>query len=47
MEEPWIHELTPQNEVDASNGINLLTNPGDPEIKRPSDPQQSRFKEQR
>ena len=40
MEEPWIHELTPQNEVDASNGINLLTNPGDPEIKGPSDPQQ-------
>jgi hypothetical protein len=47
MEEPWIHELTPQNEVDASKGINLLTNPGDPEIKGPSDPQQSRFKEQR
>ena len=38
MEEPWIHELTPQNEVDASKGINLLTNPGDPEIKGPSDP---------
>ncbi|HET7389530.1 MAG TPA: zinc ABC transporter substrate-binding protein [Nitrososphaeraceae archaeon] len=47
MEEPWIHELTPQNEVDASKGINLLTNPGDPEIKGPSDPQQSRFEEQR
>ncbi len=38
MEEPWIHELSPQNEVDASNGINLLTNPGDPEIKGPTDP---------
>ncbi len=38
MEEPWIHELTPQNEVDASKGINLLANPGDPEIKGPSDP---------
>jgi zinc transport system substrate-binding protein len=38
MEEPWIHELTPQNEVDASKGIKLLTNPGDPEIKGPSDP---------
>lgn len=47
VKEPWIHELTPQNEVDASKGINLLTNPGDPEIKGPSDPQQSRFKEQR
>jgi zinc transport system substrate-binding protein len=38
MEEPWIHELTPQNVVDTSKGINLLTNPGDPEIKGPSDP---------
>ncbi len=38
MEEPWIHELTPQDEVDASKGINLLTNPGDPEIKGPIDP---------
>ncbi len=47
MEELWIHELTPQNEVAASKGINLLTNPGDPEIKGPSDPQQSRFEEQR
>ena len=38
MEEPWIHNLTPQNQVDASKGINLLTNPGDPAIKGPSDP---------
>jgi zinc transport system substrate-binding protein len=38
MEQPWIHELTPQNLVDTSKGINLMANPGDPEIKGPSDP---------
>src|SRR5581483_6788203 len=37
MEEPWIHNLTPQNLVDTSKGINLMANPGDPEIKGPSD----------
>jgi zinc transport system substrate-binding protein len=38
MEEPWIHNLTPQNTVDTSKGINLLANPNDPEIKGPNDP---------
>ena len=38
MEEPWIHNLTPQNTVDSSKGINLLANPNDPEIKGPNDP---------
>ncbi len=38
MEEPWIHNVTPQNKVDASTGITLLSNPGDPEIKGPYDP---------
>jgi hypothetical protein len=47
MKEPWIFELSPQNEVDASKGINLLTNPSDPEIKGTNNPQWSRFEEQR
>jgi zinc transport system substrate-binding protein len=38
MEEPWIHNLAPQNTVDTSKGINLLANPNDPEIKGPNDP---------
>jgi zinc transport system substrate-binding protein len=38
MEEPWIHNVTPKNMVDASTGITLLANPGDPEIKGPNDP---------
>jgi zinc transport system substrate-binding protein len=38
MEEPWIHNVTPKNMVDASTGITLLANPGDPEIKGPHDP---------
>jgi zinc transport system substrate-binding protein len=38
MEEPWIHNLTPENTVDTSKGINLLANPNDPEIKGPNDP---------
>ena len=38
MEEPWIHNLTPQNTVDTSKGINLLANPNDPAIKGPNDP---------
>lgn len=38
MEEPWIHNLTPQHEVDTSKGINLLANPSDPDIKGPNDP---------
>ena len=38
MEEPWIHNLTPQNAVDTSKGINLLANPNDPDIKGPNDP---------
>ncbi|MGA8081357.1 MAG: zinc ABC transporter substrate-binding protein [Candidatus Nitrosopolaris sp.] len=38
MEEPWIHNLTPQNTVDTSKGITLLANPNDPEIKGPNDP---------
>jgi zinc transport system substrate-binding protein len=38
MEEPWIHNLTPQNTVDTSKGLNLLANPNDPEIKGPNDP---------
>jgi zinc transport system substrate-binding protein len=38
MEEPWIHNLTPQNTVDTSKGINLLANPNDLEIKGPNDP---------
>ena len=38
MEEPWIHNLAPQNTVDTSKGINLLVNPKDPEIKGPNDP---------
>jgi zinc transport system substrate-binding protein len=38
MEEPWIHNLTPQNTVDTSKGINLLENPSDPDIKGPNDP---------
>jgi zinc transport system substrate-binding protein len=38
MEEPWIHNLTPQNTVDTSKGIKLLANPSDPDIKGPSDP---------
>jgi zinc transport system substrate-binding protein len=38
MEEPWIHNLTPQNTVDTSKGINLLSNPNDPDIKGPNDP---------
>ena len=38
MEEPWIHNLTPQNTVDTSKGIKLLANPNDPEIKGPNDP---------
>jgi len=37
IEEPWIHDLTPQNVVDASKGISLMANPGDPQIKGPSD----------
>jgi zinc transport system substrate-binding protein len=38
MEEPWIHDLTPQNAVDTSRGISLMANPGDPQVKGPSDP---------
>jgi len=38
MEEPWIHNLAPQNTVDTSKGMNLLANPSDPEIKGPNDP---------
>lgn len=38
MEEPWIHNLNPQNTVDASKGIKLLANPSDPDIKGPNDP---------
>jgi zinc transport system substrate-binding protein len=38
MEEPWIHNLTPQNTVDTSKGMNLLANPNDPGIKGPNDP---------
>lgn len=38
MEEPWIHNLTPQNTVDTSKGIKLLANPSDPDIKGPNDP---------
>jgi len=38
MEEPWIHNLTPQNSVDTSKGMNLLANPNDPQIKGPNDP---------
>jgi zinc transport system substrate-binding protein len=38
MEEPWIHNVSPQNKVDASTGITLLSNPGDPDIKGPYDP---------
>ena len=38
MEEPWIHTLAPQNEVDTSKGVNLLANPSDPDIKGPNDP---------
>jgi zinc transport system substrate-binding protein len=38
MEEPWIHNLTPQNEIDTSKGIKLLANPSDPQIKGPNDP---------
>ena len=38
MEEPWIHNLTPQNTVDTSKGIHLLANPNDPDIKGPNDP---------
>jgi zinc transport system substrate-binding protein len=38
MEEPWIHNVTPQNILDTSKGINLLANPSDPEIKGPNDP---------
>ena len=38
MEEPWIHNLAPQNTVDTSKGMNLLANPNDPEIKGPNDP---------
>src|SRR5438093_5305335 len=38
MEEPWIHNVTPQNEVDTSKGIKLLANPSDPDIKGPNDP---------
>jgi len=38
MEEPWIHNLAPQNEVDTSKGVNLLANPSDPDIKGPNDP---------
>ncbi len=38
MEEPWIHDLTPHNIVDTSKGVNLLTNPNDPDIKGPNDP---------
>jgi zinc transport system substrate-binding protein len=38
MEEPWIHNLTPQDTIDTSKGINLLANPNDPEIKGPNDP---------
>jgi len=38
MEEPWIHNLAPQNTVDTSKGINLLANPSDPDIKGPNDP---------
>jgi zinc transport system substrate-binding protein len=38
MEEPWIHNLTPQNTVDTSKRINLLANPNDPDIKGPDDP---------
>ena len=47
VEESWIRNLAPQNEIYANKGINLLTNLGDPEIKGSSDPQQSRFEEQR
>jgi zinc transport system substrate-binding protein len=38
MEEPWIHNLAPQNTVDTSKGMNLLANPNAPEIKGPNDP---------
>src|SRR6266516_4839564 len=38
MEEPWIHNLAPQVEVDTSKGIKLLANPSDPDIKGPNDP---------
>ena len=38
MEEPWIHNLTPQNTVDTSKRIKLLPNPSDPEVKGPNDP---------
>jgi len=38
MEEPWIHNLAPQDEVDTSKGVNLLANPSDPDIKGPNDP---------
>lgn len=38
MEEPWIHDLTPQNADDTSKGISLMANPGDPQVKGPSDP---------
>ena len=38
MEEPWIHNLTPQNAIDTSKGIKLLANPSDPQIKGPNDP---------
>jgi zinc transport system substrate-binding protein len=38
MEEPWIHNLTPQKTVDTSKGISLLANPNDPKIKGPNDP---------
>jgi zinc transport system substrate-binding protein len=38
MEEPWIHELSPQNTIDTSKGITLLPNPSDPQIKGPNDP---------
>ena len=38
MEEPWIHNLVPQDEVDTSKGVNLLANPSDPDIKGPNDP---------
>jgi zinc transport system substrate-binding protein len=38
MEEPWIHNLTPQNTVDTSKGIYLLANPSDPDVKGPNDP---------
>ena len=38
MEEPWIHNLTPQNAIATSKGIKLLANPSDPQIKGPNDP---------